>query len=277
MIYTRFHGRTGNQMFQYAAARALALTRGTEVVLDDRYAVSRGERSITRIWDLPVVEAQMPPSKHDRPVANLLWRYLGQSPRHHREKGLGYDPRFFDLPDDSYLHGYWQSEKYFGSHATQIREDFTFPPVRGRNADLALEIGATLSLSLHVRRGDYAAVSAHGVCGQDYYDAALAEVLPRLNGDPVIYVFSDDPDWARHNLVLPGRKVVIDHNGTEADFEDMRLMSLCQHNIIANSSFSWWGGWLNRNPAKVVVGPRQWFADPKLVNPDMLPDAWHRV
>lgn len=277
MIYTRFHGRTGNQMFQYAAARALSLNLGTQVVLDDRLAISRGERSITRIWDLPVTKAPMPPSKHDRKLAHYLWRYLGRSPRYYREKRLGFDPGFFALSDNTYLHGYWQSEMYFGPHAGQIRDDFAFPEATGRNAELAAEIGETLSVSLHVRRGDYVALAAHGVCDQAYYDAALAALLPRLGAQPVIYVFSDEPDWARDHLSLPGRRVVIDHNGEGADFEDMRLMSLCDHNIIANSSFSWWGAWLNASPNKVVVGPKDWFANPKLRNPDILPEGWIRV
>ena len=277
MIYSRFHGRTGNQMFQYAAARALALTRETKVVLDERLAIHRGERSITRIWDLPRTTAPMPPSKHDRKAAYYLWRYFGSSPKYVREKTLGFDPGFFDLPDDSYLHGYWQSEKYFGPHTDQIRTDFRFPEPVGRNAEVVEEIAASPSISLHVRRGDYVGLAAHGVCDQTYYDAALAALLPRIDKDPVIYVFSDEPDWARDNLSLPGKRVVIDHNGEDADFEDMRLMSLCQHNIIANSSFSWWGAWLNANPGKVVVAPKGWFANPKLVNPDLLPEDWIRV
>ncbi|WP_375174328.1 alpha-1,2-fucosyltransferase [Pseudooceanicola sp.] len=277
MIYTRFHGRTGNQMFQYAAARALALELGTQVVLDDRLAIARGERSITRIWDLPVVAGDLPPSKHDRKLAHYLWRYFGSSPKYHREKGLGFDPAFFSLPDDSYLHGYWQSEKYFGRHADQIRSDFDLPPATGRNAELAAQIGEGLSVSLHVRRGDYVALSTHGVCDQAYYDAALAALLPRLEAEPVIYVFSDEPDWARDHLVLPGQREVIDHNGEGADYEDMRLMSLCNHNIIANSSFSWWGAWLNADPGKIVVGPKDWFANPKLRNPDILPESWLTV
>jgi len=277
MIFTRFHGRTGNQMFQYAAARALSLDLGTQVVLDDRLALARGERSITRIWDLPVTEAPLPPSRHDRKLAHYLWRYFGSSPKYHREKGLGFDPAFFSLPDDTYLHGYWQSEMYFGAHADRIRADFAFPAPTGRNAELAAQIGEGLSVSLHVRRGDYVALSTHGVCDQAYYDAALAALLPRLEGEPVIYVFSDEPDWARDHLALPGRRVVIDHNGEGSDFEDMRLMSLCDHHVIANSSFSWWGAWLNASPDKIVVGPKAWFANPKLRNPDILPDSWLTV
>lgn len=277
MIFARLHGRTGNQMFQYAAGRALSLERGVGLVMDDRLAIARGERSLTRIWDLPLAQAPMPPSKQDRPLAYTLWRHFGRSPAYVRERGLGFNAGFFDLPDDSYLHGYWQSEKYFGRHADQIREDFTFAPPHGRNADLAAEIGETLSVSLHVRRGDYLSVGAHGVCDQAYYDAALALLMPRIGPEPVIYVFSDDPDWARDNLVLPGRRVVVDHNGAEADYEDMRLMSLCQHNIIANSSFSWWGAWLNTHPERVVVAPEAWFADPKLSNPDLIPEGWLRA
>lgn len=280
MIYTRFHGRIGNQMFQYAAGRALALRRGTGLVIDDRLARHRGEGSIAEVFALPPVTAPltapMPPSKHDRPLAYALWRHLGRSPRYLREARLGFERRVLDAPDDSYLHGYWQSERYFADAAAQIRADFAFPPPTGRNAELAAEIGATLAVSLHVRRGDYVGNAAHVVCGQAYYDAGIAALLPHLPAAPVIYVFSDEPDWARAHLSLPGRAVIVDHNA-DAPQEDMRLMSLCAHHIIANSSFSWWGAWLNAAPGRRVVAPKRWFGKPGLTNPDILPPDWQQV
>jgi hypothetical protein len=278
MIYTRFHGRTGNQMFQYAAGRALALRRGTDLVLDDRYAIHRGEKSLRGVFDLPVAApGKMPPAKHDRPLAHALWRHFGARGRYVREKGLGFDPSILSLPDGSYLHGYWQSEKYFADCRDQILADFTFPEAEGRNAELAEQIAGTLSVSLHVRRGDYVSNASHVSCGQAYYDAALSALLPQLDSDPVIYVFSDDPDWVRENLKLPGTRVVVDHNGAEADYEDMRLMSLCDHNIIANSSFSWWSAWLNRNPERKVIAPEQWFGKEKLRNPDIWVEGWTKA
>lgn len=277
MIFTRFHGRIGNQMFQYAAGRALALRHGCGVVIDDRLARHKGEGSITDIFSLPhVIPAQMPPSKHDRPLAYALWRHLGRSPRYVRERGLALNPGVLDAPQGSYLHGYWQSESYFSDATDQIRQDFAFPAPTDRNAELAAEIAETPSVSLHVRRGDYVGNASHVVCGQSYYDAALKALLPQLNVTPTIYVFSDEPDWARAHLSVPAASVIVDHNA-DAPQEDMRLMSLCQHNIIANSSFSWWGAWLNARAGRNVIAPARWFGKPGLSNPDILPASWQTV
>ncbi|MEP4196512.1 MAG: alpha-1,2-fucosyltransferase [Aliishimia sp.] len=277
MIYTRFHGRIGNQMFQYAAGRGLALRRNVELVIDDRLAIHKGEGSIRDLFDLPSAQPKkMPPSKHDRPLAYTLWRHFGRSPKYLRETGLGFNAPLLDSVDDSYLHGYWQSEKYFADAAEHIRADFQFPVATGRNADLSDQIANTLSVSLHVRRGDYVGNESHVICAQPYYDAALATLLPQLQGSPTIYVFSDEPDWARENLSLPGTPVFIDHNN-ETPQDDMRLMSLCHHNIIANSSFSWWGAWLNARQGRKVIAPSRWFGKPGLSNPDILPPDWQTV
>lgn len=279
VIYSRLHGRLGNQMFQYAAARALAVRLGTQVALDSRGARLRGEGVLTRVFDLPLGEpTNLPPAKHDSLLRYAAWRLMGGRPVFRREQGLGYNRQIRQWADDSYLHGYWQSERYFHHIAAHIRRDFTFPAFSTpRNAEMADRIASTLSISLHVRRGDYLTLGAHVLCDQAYYKAALGVVLNGLSGDPVVYVFSDDPQWAKDNLPLPCDKVVVDFNGPETDFEDMRLMSLCQHNIIGNSSFSWWAAWLNANAEKRVAGPAKWFGNPKLSNPDILPPEWHRI
>lgn len=279
MIITRLHGRLGNQMFQYAAAAGLAARRNTQVALDSRGAISRGEGVLTRVFDLPLVEpAPLPPLKSEAPVRYALWRSSGKAPKFRREQGLGYNPDIAGYADGSYLHGYWQSEQYFTQIADQIRSDFTFPDFTNtQNAEMADRITNSTAISLHVRRGDYLTLGAHVLCDQAYYEAALAQVLDGLPGTPTVYVFSDDPQWAKDNLPLPVEKVVVDFNGADTDFEDMRLMTLCQHNIIGNSSFSWWAAWLNQNAQKRVAGPAKWFGDPKLVNPDILPPSWLSV
>ena len=279
MIYSRLHGRLGNQMFQYAAARGLAARRGTQVVLDTRTALHRGEGVLTRVFDLDVADpTPLPPARHDAPLRYAVWRMTGAAPAFKRERGLGYNSAIEIWPDNVYLHGYWQSEQYFAHIAQDMRRQFAFrPPPSPQNEQMAARIRDTLSVSLHVRRGDYLTFDAHTICDQTYYDAALAQVAAPLDGTPTVFVFSDDPDWARDNLPLPYEKVVVDFNGPDADYEDMRLMSLCQHNIIANSSFSWWAAWLNANPEKRVAGPSGWFGDPKLNNPDILPQSWFRI
>lgn len=278
MIITRLHGRLGNQMFQYAAARGLAARLGTSVALDRRGALARGEGVLTRVFDLPLVDPDPLPPMRDQMLRYGFWRLSGRAPRFRRERGLGYNPAIESWRDGDYLHGYWQSEQYFGDIADTIRQDFSFPTFsNAQNADMAAQIADTPSISLHVRRGDYLTLGAHVLCDQAYYTAALTQIISGLASDPTVFVFSDDPQWAKDNLPLPCTKVVVDFNGAETDFEDMRLMSRCQHNIIGNSSFSWWAAWLNRNPDKRIAGPARWFGDPKLVNPDILPDGWLRV
>ncbi|KXF88950.1 alpha-1,2-fucosyltransferase [Phaeobacter inhibens] len=283
MIITRLHGRLGNQMFQYAAGRALADRLGVSLALDSRGAELRGEGVLTRVFDLDLATSDiLPPLRQRAPLGYALWRGLGQhlgtGPKLRREVGLGYNPDFVDWSDNSYLHGYWQSERYFAQSAERIRRDFTFPKYSNQqNTEMAARIGETNAISLHVRRGDYLTLAAHVLCDQAYYEAALAQVLDGLEGQSTVYVFSDDPQWAKENLPLPCDKVVVDFNGADTDYEDMRLMSLCKHNIIGNSSFSWWAAWLNQTPDRRVAGPAKWFGDPKLNNPDILPPGWLRI
>jgi hypothetical protein len=279
MITTRMHGRLGNQMFQFAAARGLAARLGVPVAIDARGAIARGEGVLTRVFDLPLAQPDnLPPDRTTAPLRYSQWRLTGSAPRFRREQGLAYNPQIETWGDGCYLHGYWQSERYFTAVADQIRADFAFPKFSNNpNHRMAARIRMSQSVSLHVRRGDYVALGAHVLCDQAYYNTALTRILQGMQGDPTVYVFSDDPQWARDNLPLPVEKVVVDFNGPDTDFEDMRLMSMCQHNIIANSSFSWWAAWLNENPGKQVAGPSQWFADPRLKNPDILPATWLRI
>ena len=279
MIITRLHGRLGNQMFQYAAAAGLAARLGTQVALDARGTIARGEGVLTRVFDLPVVGPDpLPPLKSDGLLRYGLWRAFGSQPKFRREQGLGYNPQIEGWADGTYLHGYWQSEAYFAHVAQDIRAAFAFPEFTNtQNAEMAARIAEVQAISLHVRRGDYVSLNAHVLCDQAYYEAALARILQEMTGTPTVFVFSDDPQWAKDNLPLPVEKVVVDFNGPETDFEDMRLMSLCQHNIIGNSSFSWWAAWLNQHVGKQVTGPSKWFGDPNLSNPDILPPDWHRI
>ena len=150
----------------------------------------------------------------------------------------------------------------------------------GLNAELASEIQATVSVGVHIRRGDYVANPIanqfHGVCSLEYYLAAIAKLKEEI-GAPRFFVFSDDIGWARQNLRLPDPTTFVDHNGEAHDYEDLRLMSLCKHHIIANSSFSWWGAWLSNNPDKIVIAPERWFRDPSMDPRDLVPEGWHRL
>jgi hypothetical protein len=161
--------------------------------------------------------------------------------------------------------------------ASTIRTDFAFrQPLTGLNVEIAQEIAVVNSVSLHIRRGDYASnpktLSTHGTCSLAYYKEAIRKIIERVES-PHLFVFSDDIDWARDNLNIDLPIRYVDHNRDSESFNDMRLMSLCRHHIIANSSFSWWGAWLNPHEDKIVVAPNNWFANSNNTK-DLLPTGW---
>jgi hypothetical protein len=117
--------------------------------------------------------------------------------------------------------------------------------------------------------------TSHGACDVDYYDRCVKRLTERVK-DPHFFVFSDDPQWSRDNLKLEYPAVYVDHNDMEHGHEDLRLMSQCKHNIIANSTFSWWGAWLNNNRDKVVFAPKKWFVRANKNSDDIVPLNWLR-
>lgn len=282
MIISRLFGGLGNQLFQYATARALADARDTPLVLDTRLAPdgnhwAYGLHHFNIRADIGQ-PTQLPPGKDQR-LRYLLWRNFSKNPRMIREKTLAYRPKQFPPTGDLYLHGYFQSEAYFNAIESQLRRDLSFvSKPEGLNAKVLENIHTNPSVSVHLRRGDYVsnANNTHGTCDAAYYDRALDLIAEHTNSEPVAFVFSDDPDWARDNMSLRFETVFVGHNGFDQAHEDLRLMSHCTHNVIANSTFSWWGAWLNSNAGKCVVAPTQWFNTPKLNNPDLIPKTWLR-
>jgi hypothetical protein len=176
-----------------------------------------------------------------------------------------------------YIQGYWQCERYFSRHADTIRHDLTFKePFNQAFVELAKTIRSCVAVSLHIRRGDYVGHSKHSACPIDYYLRAMASIKGRVR-DAVFFAFSDDPRWTRAALASHEFKVIIvDKYSTDEAHNDMHLMSLCRHNVIANSSFSWWAAWLNPRPDKIVIAPKQWFSDGDSA-PDLVPSNWERV
>lgn len=282
MIMSRLFGGAGNQLFQYAAARALADHLGTDLALDSRYVAGSADRGdcFSHFQNARFTRTDnLPPAKADGALRYTLWRKFGRNPRFHRETQLGFDPGFFDLPDQTYLHGYWQSEKYFQSIAAQLRKDLCFTtPLDRANTDMAVRIAkAPCPLALHVRRGDYVTSGAYAACTPEYYRAAARHIAKTTGNSPTCFVFSNDPAWARENLALGFDTVIVDHNDETTGHFDLHLQTLCAHNVIANSTFSWWAAWLNDSPGKCVVAPKEWFAPDHRQNPDICPPSWHRL
>ncbi|WP_082525137.1 alpha-1,2-fucosyltransferase [Pseudorhodoferax sp. Leaf274] len=287
MIICHILGGLGNQMFQFAAGRALALDREAQLQLDTSgfkgYRLHEGfqlEQAFAGSFHLANeldIQAVLG-WQRTRWAQNIVAR-PAMAPM--RKDSLVIEPHFqywqgiHNTPARCYLKGYWQSEKYFKKHVKTLRSDFGFRlPLSGRNAVLATRIRQCNAVSVHVRRGDYVqnhvTAATHGLCPPDYYQAAAHHVASRVD-NPVFFIFSDDMSWARQHLPLPAPVEYVDHN--QHAYDDMHLMSLCKHHVIANSSFSWWGAWLNANLHKIVVAPRQWFAVARNTQ-DLLPADW---
>ncbi len=153
------------------------------------------------------------------------------------------------------------------------------PAPSTHDSEILKRIADQCSVSVHVRRGDYvsqrSAAAVHGVCSLQYYRSALAAISRTLH-DPQFFVFSDDARWTREYLTFPGPATFVDHNGPATAFQDLLMMSRCKHHVLANSSFSWWGAWLNPSPDKSVVAPRHWFADGRETK-DLTPAEWIRL
>jgi hypothetical protein len=196
-----------------------------------------------------------------------------------KEKGFGFDKNILNLTDDKYLIGYWQSEKYFKDIDSLIRSELTLKDGLGGQARLIEQkILSTDAISIHIRRSDYLTEKISNVfapIGLDYYARAAQKISASVR-DPHFFIFSDDIDWAKANLKLPFPVTFVSGQGMK-DCDELILMSLCKHNIIANSSFSWWGAWLNANPDKLVIAPKDWFKNKDITLDDLLPSAWQRI
>ncbi len=288
MIAFLAQGGLGNQLFQYAAARRLADKLGTELVLDPYWFSHPLPGETPRPLELdkyPVKlrVADVVEQRRWRRMRGRLGRYLSlfASIRLIRERGFGYNSSVNDAKADSYLLGFWQSEKYFADiRQALLRELTPLAPPSPLDSQLLREMEPGDAICVHVRRGDYisssSASSFHGVCSLDYYERAIKHVIERVAA-PNLFIFSDDPEWTRANLDIHGCPArYVNHNTAPDAFQDLRLMNHCKHHVIANSSFSWWGAWLCTHPGQIVVAPAQWFLADR-PTPDLIPPDWIRL
>lgn len=291
MIIVSLNSGLGNQMFQYATGMALASRNNTSLILD----LSWFEANTARHYQLhhfaitarEVSEREKTKftSVYDgickKAVRYMAKKYLNR--RLYREAHFNYDPELFRRKKNTWIEGYWQSEKYFGAIAQDITREFRIrTPLSAKTIETKKLIYSTESVSVHVRRGDYVAEDnrkkIHGPLEISYYARAL-DIIARKTKYPHLFIFSDDMSWVKENLRFEYPATYVDHNDESTGFEDLHLMSGCRHNVIANSTFSWWGAWLNRNPSKIVIAPKQWFPDPDMNNltGDLIPDSWVRL
>lgn len=271
-VVTSLAGGLGNQMFQYAAGWALARRHGCRLVLDSRSLHARGLQTLRPYaLDAYRIEATL----------DSLGRFALGSCRTVAEAGGRYQPGLMDgAGPGSRLQGYWQCERYFVHERTQLLQHFSLRQGAGAYAtEVAQAIRARPdAICLHFRRGDYVsnpeAARHHGSCTMDYYESALALLRSQSPGG-ALFIFSDDTAWVREQVSLARDACVVD-SGRSSPAEDIWLMSLCTHHVVANSSFSWWGAWLATGGGRTCA-PRRWFADPGMDDADLVPAAWTRL
>jgi len=294
MIISRLRGGLGNQMFQYALGRHLSVTKNVPlkfdvqkdtnpfyIINDYRYCL---EAFIIDIKNNQANDEEIIAFRRSKPrrgslsfFTNLLW---ANKDRYVQEKSHGFDTNF---PNDNfYLEGFWQSELYFKDSREVLLKDFSLrESLAGVDATLEKDITSSHSVSLHIRRQDYAndtrTKNKHGLLTEGYYKRALSKLQEHDGAEPKLFVFSDDIEWVKKNMDF-GYDTVYAEGATDAPHRDIYLMSECIHNIIANSSFSWWGAWLNQNPDKIVITPEKWLVDASdEENRRRIPNDWLTV
>jgi len=278
--------KLGNLLFQYAAGRRLAIRNSTTLWLNLlNYMTKRDPFARTvcnQIRSFNIVATLRRPLWEKLAVASRLavhpWsRKAGV----YREKGFGFDSDVLSLGDGTCLIGFFQSEKYFKDIEPVIRNDLRLKqPLCDEDALRWTDrIRNSNSVGVHVRRGNYLRSALFNVCNMNYYENAIRHMLDRLR-NPRFFVFSDDIAWCRANLAIRECDFVDIQAARKDPTIDLRLMSFCAHNVIANSSYSWWAAWLNENPQKIVAAPYRWFGvedtNARAVQHTIL-ESWERV
>ena len=295
-VFSKQLSGLGNQLFQYAAGLYFAdRYKGKLLVIQEPEAGTLSHGKYSRPFLLSRFQITSPIRLKNR-LDHLM---LSQGPRglkvsapmkalgrvavrHETKEQRSHFIEDLELPTGVrtlYISGFWQVYKYAEAVAPQLRKELRLrEPATGNNQRLLEQINAApVSVSLHMRRGDYTLAAEGNIAlPLDYYLRAI-DFIRRQFEDPLFFIFSDDIEFARKNLPGGMRQVFVEGNDDFSSQEDLRLMAACQHHIIANSSFSWWGAWLNPSSEKVVVAPRHWLLSPESAYADLLPPTWHML
>ncbi len=266
MKIVKIQGGLGNQMFQYAFAKALEY-KGNKVFCDIHWYKALHKNTTRRSFDLNVFNTQI--------ISSLWWQKVFCKVV--KEKNVNvYEPELLNLNGNIYYSGYFQSEHYFKDFRSEIIKQFSLKAQPNEtNLKILQKIKTTNSVSMHIRRGDYVKLShIYGLCSLAYYQKAMEYIQNRVS-EPCFFIFSDDMSWVRKNLKMEASCEYIDVNNAQTAYLDLELMKNCKHNIIANSSFSWWGAWLNENEEKIVICPDKWYADGRPT--DIIPPQWIKI
>ena len=289
MIVSELIGGMGNQMFQYAIGKHLAIKNKTDLYLDTHFLLDRTHREnfSYRDYDLSIfnINAKIVDESiskkygyTDNRIKRGLRRFINPGQlKYIADRNFSFTPSILNSPNNSYLNGYWQSEKYFTNIEDVIRSDFSFKNKIGSATDeLVQKINGCNSVCLHVRRGDFLMNKTHGTTGIEYYSTAEKIILQKIS-NPTFFVFSDEIDWCKKNIKLLSETHFIDKElAGEKSRDHFELMTICKNFVIPNSSFGWWAAWLSKNKEKIVIAPRIWFHN-SWNTKDLIPNSWIKI
>lgn len=290
MIIVRAWEGLGNQLFQYAFARALSLRTNEQVTLDSKriYSKQYEEGNVHRAFSLDYFNITLECATEDdlrkynfleqknlyQRIAfflaqNRIWKYCFIE-----EKKEDFAPDRFKINRNSYIKGWFQNEKYFMQYRDILLKEITLK----KEIEIDLKLQRILqnenTVAIHIRRGDYRRLGL--ALNIDYYKKAI-EYISQHEENPYFLVFSDEIKWVKQNMTFPAHTCFMNINGEWKDYEELMLMSYCRHNIISNSTFSWWAAWLNKNENKKVIAPKRWVFIGDKKELDIAPDNWIRV
>jgi hypothetical protein len=289
MIYVQIKAGLGNQMFQYAFGRAKSIDQNRPLVLDVSWYGNYAKRDTPRdfILDKYNIQARIADDAELVKFNNPIRRFIRKiSLRLSAKKNNAFRPSEARSRRE-YFEGYWSNQGYFKNHAETIRNDLTLKnPLSPATISIVKQMDENRvrgidNISVHIRRGDCVtnvhAASYQGTVDTSYYDESHRYFAEKIGPEKIAYfVFSDDIQWARENVLIDMNTTYVS-NPDIPDYEELHLMSLCSHHIIANSTFSWWGAWLDSKPNKIVIAPKQWTKDTSFDNSDVCPPEWIRI
>jgi hypothetical protein len=267
MIRMILLGRTGNNIFQYALGRVLAEKHGVPLVMDGSWFAAKGWSEVSHFLKTPIkATVRRQPSFASRVLLKLTgkhyWEYrdiplIREKPADHR-----FDPTILEAPADCMIFGYFQSPLYFESIKDELRSELKGLLATAVVPDPAwvAKLSQENAVAVHVRRTDYLNIPAHQVCGESYHETAMAKLREDL-GSPRFHIFSDDPAWCRKRFTMPDQEIIDTSSAAANPLNDLQLMSLAQHHIIMNSTYSWWAAWLGEKPGQTVIMPDRWFSE----------------
>lgn len=289
MKIVKILGGLGNQMFQYALYLSLQNHYPDETIKLDTscfkgYPLHNGFE-LYKIFNIKEKEATlMDKLKIAYPYCHYrVWQILKRILPNRKSmlienKEERYDSTVFSRIGNCYYDGYWQNERYFKDIRDRILQVFTQKTINEKNIDFVKELQCHESVSIHIRRGDYVSNPLYGgICNIEYYKQAIRYIQDHTSCN-LYCIFSNDIEWCKQHLssLLANKTVIyVNWNKGKDSYQDMYLMSHCKHNIIANSSFSWWGAWLNNNPMKIIVCPKRWNNIPN--SEFELPQEWIKL